>query len=91
MQYSKASPSDWLFCFARLQGPGDMATYRLSCFPDSRSWQQSAVLNRAFFSPTNYPQKPPHAVSVKLSSTPKTYKTAHLLKFFGKMLCQLRF
>ena len=26
-----------------------MATYCLSCFPDSRSWQHSAVLNRAFF------------------------------------------
>ena len=28
-----------------------MATYRLTCFPDSRSWWQSAVLNRAFFAP----------------------------------------
>ena len=28
-----------------------MATYRLSCFPDSRSWRRSAVLNRTFFPP----------------------------------------
>ena len=43
------------------------------------------------FSPKNYPQKPPCPVSGKLSSTPKQYKVAHLLRFFGKYLCHLRF
>ena len=43
------------------------------------------------FSPTTYPQKPPHAVSGKLSSTPKQCKVAQLLRFFGKPLCHLRF
>ena len=36
-----------------------MATYCLSCFPDSCSWQHSAVLNRAFFCSNTYPQKTP--------------------------------
>ena len=39
------------------------------------------------FSSTNYPQKPPYEVSGKLSSTPKSCKVAHLLRFFGKSLC----
>ena len=43
------------------------------------------------FCPTNYPKKPPCGVSGKLSSTPKQYKVAHLLRFFGKYLCHLRF
>ena len=43
------------------------------------------------FSPKNYPQKTPGGVSGKLSSTPKQYKVAHLLRFFGKYLCHLRF
>ena len=43
------------------------------------------------FFPKNYPQKPPLAVSGKLSATPKQYKTAQLLKFFGKHLCHSRF
>ena len=34
------------------------------------------------FSPTIYPQKPPHRVSGKLSATPKPCKTAQLLRFF---------
>ena len=38
-----------------------------------------------------YPQKQLCGVSGKLSSTPKQYKVAHLLRFFGKPLCQLRF
>ena len=43
------------------------------------------------FSPTNYPQKPLCSVSGKLSSTPKQYKVAHLLRFFWKYLCHPRF
>ena len=43
------------------------------------------------FSPKVYPQKPPCGVSGKLSSIPKPYKTAQLLRFFGKPLCHLRF
>ncbi len=43
------------------------------------------------FSPKNYPQKPPCGVSGKLSATQKTGKVAHLLRFFGKYLCHLRF
>ena len=39
------------------------------------------------FCPTIYPRKPPIAASGKLSSTPKPYKTAQLLRFFGKDLC----
>ena len=48
--------------------------------------RQSNRLDFSFF-PQFYPQKPPCGVSGKLSSTPKTYKTAHLLRFFGKHLC----
>ena len=43
------------------------------------------------FSPKVYPQKPPHAVSGKLSATPNPWKTAQLLRFFENYLCQLRF
>ena len=43
------------------------------------------------FSPKTYPQKQLCEVSGKLSSTPKMRKTAHLLRFFGKHLCHLRF
>ena len=43
------------------------------------------------FSPKTYPQKQPCGVSGKLSSTPKQYKVAHLLRFFGKYLCHPRF
>ena len=43
------------------------------------------------FSPKNYPQKPPLAVSGKLSATPKADKTAQLLRFFENDLCQLLF
>ena len=43
------------------------------------------------FSPTNYPQKTPLGVSGKLSATPNSCKVAHLLRFFGKYLCHLRF
>ena len=59
-----------------------MATYRLSCFTDSRSWRRSAVLNRAFFAP-KLTLKTPCGVSGKLSSTPKPYKVAHLLCWRG--------
>ena len=43
------------------------------------------------FSPKDSPQKTPLAVSGKLSATQKTGKVAHMLRFFGKHLCQLRF
>ena len=38
------------------------------------------------FSPKTYPQKQPGGVSGKLSSTPKQYKVAHLLRFSGRYL-----
>ena len=43
------------------------------------------------FSPEICPQKQPDGVSGKLSATPKQYKVAHLLRFFGKYLCHLQF
>ena len=52
--------------------------------------RQSNRLAFFVFSPEIYPQKPPHAVSGKLSSTPKPCKVAHLLRFFGNPLCHPR-
>ena len=43
-----------------------------------------------FSPPTNYPQKPPLAVSGKLSATLNPGKVAQMLRFFGKPLCHTR-
>ena len=53
--------------------------------------RQSNRLAFLFSPPTIYPQKPLCGMSGKLSSTPKQYKVAQLLRFFGKYLCHLRF
>ena len=53
-----------------------------------RDWREcpSKVPPTRFFSPKTYPQKQPGGVSGKLSSTPKQYKVAHLLRFSGRYL-----